>query len=109
MTGLAVAVGAAAGALVRFLLSRAWDTDHAPRGIWTANMLGSFGLGLLVGAGVQGQPAALTGIGFCGALTTYSSFAVQTRHLGRRRGTLYAGLTVVGSLAACGLGYALAA
>lgn len=109
MTGLVVALGAAAGALTRFLLSRAWDTDRVPRGTWTANMAGSFGLGLLVGAGVQGQLAALAGIGFCGALTTYSSFAVQARHLGGRRGTLYAVLTVAGSLAVCGLGYALTA
>lgn len=109
MTGLAVALGAAVGALTRFLLSRTWDTDRVPRGTWTANLVGSLGLGLLVGAGMQGQLAALSGVGFCGALTTYSSFAVQARHLGRRRGTLYVVLTLAGSLAACSLGYALTA
>ena len=48
-------------------------------------------LGLFTGLGLDGEATALLGTGFCGALTTYSAFAVQTHDLGPRRGTLFDG------------------
>jgi CrcB protein len=77
----AVAVGGAVGALLRFALG-SWLPD--------------------------GEALALVGVGFCGALTTYSAFVVQTAELGRRRGTAYAVLTLGLSLGGCALGFALA-
>ena len=67
---------------------------------------GRSSLGLLVAASVDGDAYALLGVGFCGGLTTYSSFAVQTARL-RWRGVAYAAATVVLSLAAVVLGHAV--
>jgi fluoride exporter len=44
-------------------------------------------------------------VGFCGALTTYSAFAVQVVGLGLRRGALYVLVTVPPAVAACALGF----
>ncbi len=71
------------------------------------NVAGSFVLGLLVGAGVSADGLALLGTGFCGGLTTYSAFAVQTRDQGPRRGALYAAATIALALGACALGFGL--
>ena len=73
------------------------------------NLLGSALLGALMGAAVDGHWLALLGTGFCGGLTTYSAFAVQSVQGGRRRGTAYAVTTIAGCLAAATLGHLLAA
>ena len=72
------------------------------------NLVGSAMLGALVGAAVEGHWLALLGTGFCGGLTTYSAFAVQTVRGGRRRGSAYAVMTVTGCLAAAALGHFVA-
>ena len=105
MTPLLVALGAAVGAPLRYWLAQRLDSEGVPLGIWLANVIGSTALGLLVGLGVDGRPLALLGVGFCGAFTTYSTFAVQTVGLGTRRGTAYAAATVVASVGGCALGY----
>ncbi len=105
MTALLVALGAAVGAPLRFWLAT-WLDDDVPYGTLTVNVAGSFALGLLVAMSVDGDAYALLGIGFCGGLTTYSAFAVQTVRLGRR-GLAYAAATVVLSVAAAALGFVL--
>lgn len=105
MTALLVAAGAAAGAPLRYLLGLWWDSDRFPWGIWSANVLGSLVLGVLVGAETAGSAMALLGAGFCGGFTTYSSFAVATVEQGGRRGTTYAALTIGLALPACALGF----
>ena len=87
MTALLVALGAAMGASVRFLLAVRRPDRLAT---FTVNVLGS---GLL-GALVHPSPsvAALVGIGFCGALTTFSTFAVEVAD---SRSWRYAVTTVV--------------
>lgn len=105
---LLVVLGAAVGAPLRLLASHLLD-GRWPHGTLLVNLVGSLALGALSGAGVDGAALALLGAGFCGALTTYSSFAVQAVGLGRRTGAAYAGATVVGCLLLATLGYALAA
>lgn len=78
-------------------------------GTMLVNVVGSFLLGLFNGLGLSGNTLALLGAGFCGGLTTYSAFAVQTHDLGPRRGSLTVALTVVPALAVCFLGFWLGA
>ncbi|MGY2701516.1 fluoride efflux transporter FluC [Nocardioides sp. HB32] len=104
MTAVLIALGAAAGAALRFLVSSRLD-GHWHRGTLVVNVTGSFLLGAFSALALSGDATALLGTGFCGGFTTYSSFAVQTHGLGVRRGAAYAGATIVLALAACGLGF----
>lgn len=88
MTWLLVALGAALGAPARYLLDRAVQSRHLsiwPWGTITVNVAGSFVLGVVAGAAIHGAPddvvPALVGTGFCGALTTYSTFGYETVRL----------------------------
>ena len=108
MTPLLVALGAALGAVLRFAASRRIDREEFPHGTFAVNVIGSFVLGALAGAGVTGDGLSLLGVGFCGGLTTYSSFAVQAHERGPRRGTAYVVLTLGVALAACALGFVVA-
>lgn len=83
---VAVAVGGALGAAARFAVSRLARTyiDAAlPYGTLLVNITGSLLLGILAGlvaAAVKFPPFlfALLGTGFCGAFTTFSTFATET-------------------------------
>ena len=86
MTLLMIALGAALGAPARYLTDRAVQRRHEsvlPWGTVIVNVIGSLILGALTGAGTVVSPAALAllGTGFCGALTTYSSFSFETWRL----------------------------
>lgn len=105
MTALLVALGAAVGAPLRFVCAHYLD-GHFPRGTLLVNVAGSVVLGLCTALSLSGSAIALVGTGFCGALTTYSAFAVQTVGLGRTAGTAYAALTVTFSLVGAALGFA---
>ena len=72
MTPLWVALGAAVGAPLRFLVARRLP---GLRATLLVNVVGSAVLGALVHA--SPSAAALVGTGFCGALTTFSTFAVE--------------------------------
>lgn len=107
MTGLLVALGAAVGAPVRYWAGHVLDRGM-PWGTLLVNVVGSFLLGWFAGLSLGEPGAALFGVGFCGALTTYSAFAVQAVDLGVRRGATYVVLTVALALPACALGFTLA-
>ena len=80
-----VAGGGALGALGRYLVGRILPGRRATA---LVNVLGSFALGAVGGAVASGYPpsvALLAGTGFCGAFTTYSSFAVELHRLLERR------------------------
>ena len=104
MTTLLVALGAAVGAPLRFVVARRLD-GRVPWGTFVVNVSGSFLLGLLSALALSGDATALLATGFCGGFTTYSAFAVQTHDLGPRRGAAYAVGTIGIALAACSLGF----
>ncbi|WP_156755930.1 fluoride efflux transporter FluC [Actinokineospora pegani] len=95
MTALAVFLGAAVGAPVRYLVDQAVRArlgPSAPWGVVAVNVVGSGVLGALAGA--TGTVAALVGTGFCGALTTYSTFAADVLRLLEERRAGRAALTI---------------
>ena len=106
-TGVLVAVGAGLGAVLRFGLASYADRPGFALGTWAVNVAGSCVLGLLSGLAVGPGALALVGVGFCGGLTTYSSFAVQTHERGPRLGTAYVVATLGGALVGCATGFAL--
>lgn len=108
MTALLVALGAAVGAAVRFQVAGRLDAAF-PRGTLAVNVVGSLLLGFFVARALDEQAFALVGTGFCGGLTTYSAFAVQTARLGPLswRAVAYAVATLTLGLAAAALGYAV--
>ena len=102
MTVLLVALGAAVGAPLRYLVDRAIQTRHEsafPWGTLTVNVVGSFLLGVLVGWSASPRVMAAVGVGFCGALTTYSTFGYETVRLAESRRRWYAAANVIGSVA----------
>lgn len=117
MIWLLVVVGAAVGAPARYLIDRTIQSRHDtvfPWGTFTANMIGSFLLGLLAAASLHASHdlLALLGTGLCGALTTYSTFGYETMRLIQQRTTLFAAFnavaSIVGGFGAAYLGVAIA-
>ncbi|MBB5957868.1 CrcB protein [Saccharothrix tamanrassetensis] len=112
MTALLVFVGAAVGAVSRYLTDRFVRSRHDsvfPWGTLTVNVVGSFVLGCVAGTGPTWT--ALVGTGFCGGLTTYSTFSFETVRLledGRHRQALAnVVVSLVAGVAAAAAGYLL--
>lgn len=98
-----VALGAAIGAPARYLIDRGVQQFHetlVPLGTLTVNVLGSLVLGLLAGAETGQRLTLLIGVGFCGALTTFSTFAFETVRLIDTKAPAVAFANLAGSLAA---------
>jgi len=112
VTLLLVALGAAVGAPARYLTDRALRRrfgDGFPWGTLAVNIVGSGVLGAL--AGVSTATHALVGVGFCGALTTYSTFGYETiRQLedgAYRKAFANVTVSVVAGVGAAALGHLL--
>ncbi|MCR6486130.1 fluoride efflux transporter CrcB [Amycolatopsis sp. OK19-0408] len=119
MTLVLVALGGAAGSILRYLTDRrvqTWRDSPFPFGTLTVNVAGSFILGFLSGWLLHGaEPSsvrALVAVGFCGGLTTFSTFGYETVRLFLEKTRLYAVLnvvvTAVAGLASGALGLLLA-
>ena len=109
MTVVVVFLGAMVGAPLRYLTDRAVQTRHDslfPWGTFTVNIAGCLLLGGLTGAALPEPWIALLGTGFCGALTTYSTFSYEVLRLVEQKAYFYATMNVVVSVVA-GLGAAL--
>ncbi|WP_310725344.1 fluoride efflux transporter CrcB [Streptomyces sp. N2A] len=114
MNWLLVIAGAVVGAPLRYLTDRAVQARHDtlfPWGTFTVNVVGSLILGLVTGAAAAGAASShlqlLLGTGFCGALTTYSTFSYETLRLAEDGARFFALANVVASLVV-GLGAAFA-
>ncbi|MFI9451433.1 fluoride efflux transporter CrcB [Amycolatopsis sp. NPDC052450] len=119
MTVLFVALGGGFGAIVRFLTDlrlRAWRGTAFPWGTLAVNITGSLILGVLTGWALHGgQPdeiRSLVAVGFCGGLTTFSTFGYETLRLftekTRPRAVLNVGVTMVAGIGAAAAGLLLA-
>ncbi len=82
-----IALGAVAGATTRWALLELMDPGSGwPWATFGANLLGCLVLGVLVGRfGTLADSGVLVGAtaGFCGALTTFSGFAVEVATFAR--------------------------
>jgi len=113
-----VCLGAGLGAPGRYLVDRAVQArvdSVLPWGTLLVNVVGSLVLGVLAGLAtghdLPTRLALALGTGFCGALTTYSTFGYETVRLLEERATgaavLNVTLSLVAGLGAAAVGYAL--
>ena len=109
----AVLLAGAVGAVIRYALSRAYPVrpGHLPGGILIVNVVGSLVAGVVIGlaerAAISDDVRLVLLTGFCGGLTTFSTWSVETVELidgGRWRAAI---LNVVVTLVV-GLGTAVA-
>jgi fluoride exporter len=116
---LAIAIGAALGAIVRWLLALGLNGlfPTLPPGTLAANLIGGYLIGLALGVFAQHPEVPshwrlFVVTGFLGGLTTFSAFSAEVTHLLQQGRLLWAGATisahVAGSLAATLLGLASA-
>jgi CrcB protein len=113
-----VLVAGSLGAVIRYLLSRLYPVrpGHLPGGILIVNVVGSalagVALGLAERAALSADWRLIIVTGFCGGLTTFSTWSVETIELidgGRWRAALLnVFVTLVLGFAAAGAGYLLA-
>ena len=115
---LLVLLGGAVGALVRYLTGlvvQSRSPGAFPWAVLGVNIVGSLVLGGVAGAASEGTAPewvlTLVGTGFCGALSTFSTFGFETVRLAEEGALRVAGLNVVAhlalGLAACAGGWAL--
>ncbi len=110
-----VLAGGAVGSAARYLI-QLWMTDRFggsfPWGTLTVNVTGSLILGLVLGLPLSPGLVALLGTGFCGTLTTFSTFGADVLRLLEQRqlarGLAHLAATVVLGVGAAALGYVLA-
>ena len=95
-----VALGAVPGAVIRWQIG-----SHLPDNDVIVNVLGAFILGWLVGLPIRPKRQLLIGIGFCGSLTTFSSWMVHCVSF-IAQGDWLAALGLIGLTLGLGLGAA---
>ncbi|MBW1295615.1 fluoride efflux transporter CrcB [Aquimarina litoralis] len=85
---LLVFIGGGTGSVARFLISKYLnsETSGIPYGTLTANILGSFLIGIILGLALKNNVLSqnavlLLATGFCGGFTTFSTFAYENHML----------------------------
>ena len=114
----ALLVAGAVGAVIRYALSRAYPVrpGHLPGGILIVNVVGSLVAGAVIGlaerAAISDDVRLVLLTGFCGGLTTFSTWSVETIELvdgGRWRAAILNVLVTLGlGLGAAVAGYLIA-
>ncbi len=115
MTALLVVLGALVGAPLRLLADRVavrYRGRGSVVGTLTVNVVGSAVLGVLLGLeDVPATVVALVGTGFCGTLTTFSTFGYDVVRLIEEklpgRALAYLAATLVLGVGAAAAGYGL--
>jgi len=104
MSVLLVLLAGALGAVLRYLCS------FLPQGVLLVNVVGSFIAGVAVAA-LSGDAQLIVLTGFCGGLTTFSTFSVETVQAAVeglwRRAALNVALNLVLGIGAAAAGYLL--
>lgn len=104
-----IAIGGASGACLRYFISQLmlqWFGKGFPFGTLLVNVTGSFLLGFLYSLLEHGQLEAglwrtTVGVGFLGALTTFSTFSVDTLMLFQQGFWLKAALNIMLNITCC--------
>jgi CrcB protein len=103
------------GALLRFGLDGFVSErvgSEFPAGTFAVNISGAFVLGVIAGAGLQGDALLLAGTATLGSYTTFSTWMLETHRLGEDGSFALAALNIVLSLvvgvSAAALGRAIA-
>ncbi|GAB7092689.1 hypothetical protein JCM18237_29600 [Halorubrum luteum] len=94
---LLVGIGGAAGAAARHAVGLAIDGRES---VVVVNAVGSFVFGLLLAVPVGSAALLVVAVGFCGAFTTFSSFAVETVTTAERNEPGVAATFAIGTLIA---------
>lgn len=112
-----VMAGGAIGAALRYLVSLALAGRNGfPFGTFAVNLIGAFAMGLLAALVLRGAVSEsvrlFVGVGILGGFTTFSAFSLESFQM-IERGQMamaagYAVASVVGSIAALAIGYAVA-
>jgi CrcB protein len=84
-----VFLGGGLGSVARYWLGlkiQTFSNNNFPLGTFTVNIIASFILGFIVGLAVLNQgnfesQRLLVGIGFCGGLSTFSAFTMESANL----------------------------
>jgi CrcB protein len=111
---VAVGLGAALGAWMRWLLTLALPADHhLPLGTFASNLIGGYLIGVIIEwlgtrTGVPPEVRLFAVTGFLGGLTTFSTFSAEAVYLLYRGeygwALLHSGAHLFGSLAMTALG-----
>ncbi|HHY21839.1 MAG TPA: fluoride efflux transporter CrcB [Bacilli bacterium] len=111
-------LGGGTGAICRYLLTEFITVRSVnrsfPIAILIVNLVGSFGLGILlgvVGANTNSAVSLMIGVGFFGVFTTFSSFSMEVLELIKarkwRNALLYVTITILGSICLCFFGISI--
>lgn len=105
MTPVLFVAAASLGALARHAIHQLGPNWRA---LLIVNIVGSLLIGVIVDAELSNQATTILAVGFCGALTTYSGFALELRRLPMGQAAGYAAAMVTSTCAAAALGMWLA-
>lgn len=101
-----VALGGSIGSCMRYLISL-WSAEYVgagfPYGTLLVNVIGSFIIGVFMAAATEKfimnpNLRFLVVIGFCGGLTTFSSFSYETMKLWEGSGFHYAMINILANM-----------
>ncbi|WP_299437896.1 fluoride efflux transporter CrcB [uncultured Aquimarina sp.] len=99
-----VFIGGGTGSVARFLISKYLnnETNGIPYGTLTANVLGSFLIGIILGLALKNNVLSQNAVlflatGFCGGFTTFSTFAYENHMLLRSGDFMSFSIYTIGS------------